>query len=187
MVSTFHEGEVALQERAGSRAKLAEIGPRVIRDYMPDQHREFFAQLPFVLVGTVDTQGQPWASVLAGEPGFVTSPDPRRLVDRAPLVAPAGAALGTRTRRAIRTPGPALPAPRRGSRRERPGRPAEKVYVSCGVYEAVIDENRSLVPVLQSGGVDVRYEEGAMRYAAHRHREPEARDVGPMPHRSSTP
>jgi predicted pyridoxine 5'-phosphate oxidase superfamily flavin-nucleotide-binding protein len=83
MVSTFHEGEVALQERAGSRAKLAEIGPRVIRDYMPDQHREFFAQLPFVLVGTVDTQGQPWASVLAGEPGFVTSPDPRRLVVRA--------------------------------------------------------------------------------------------------------
>ena len=83
MAATFHEGEVALQERAGSRAKLAEIGPRVIRDHMPDQHREFFAQLPFVLVGTVDAQGQPWASVLAGEPGFVSSPDPRRLVVRA--------------------------------------------------------------------------------------------------------
>lgn len=83
MAATFHEGEIALQERAGSRAKLAEIGPRVIRDHMPDQHREFFAQLPFVLAGTVDTQGQPWASVLAGEPGFVSSPDPRRLVVRA--------------------------------------------------------------------------------------------------------
>lgn len=83
MASTFHEGEIALQERAGSRAKLAEIGPRVIRDHMPDQHREFFSQLPFVLVGTVDAQGQPWASVLAGEPGFVTSPDPRLLVVRA--------------------------------------------------------------------------------------------------------
>jgi predicted pyridoxine 5'-phosphate oxidase superfamily flavin-nucleotide-binding protein len=83
MAATFHEGEVALQERAGSRAKLAEIGPRVIRDHMPDQHREFFAQLPFILVGTVDAQGQPWASVMAGEPGFVTSPDPRRLVVRA--------------------------------------------------------------------------------------------------------
>jgi predicted pyridoxine 5'-phosphate oxidase superfamily flavin-nucleotide-binding protein len=83
MAATFHEGEVALQERAGSRSKLAEIGPRVIRDYMPDQHREFFAQLPFVLVGTVDARGQPWASVLAGEPGFVSSPDPRRLVVRA--------------------------------------------------------------------------------------------------------
>jgi predicted pyridoxine 5'-phosphate oxidase superfamily flavin-nucleotide-binding protein len=83
MAATFHEGEVALQERAGSRAKLAEIGPRVIRDYMPDQHREFFAQLPFILAGTVDAQGQPWASVLAGAPGFMTSPDPRRLVVQA--------------------------------------------------------------------------------------------------------
>jgi predicted pyridoxine 5'-phosphate oxidase superfamily flavin-nucleotide-binding protein len=83
MAVTFHEGEVALQERAGSRGKLAEIGPRVIRDYMPDQHRDFFAQLPFVLAGSVDAQGQPWASVLAGAPGFMTSPDPRRLVVRA--------------------------------------------------------------------------------------------------------
>jgi enterochelin esterase family protein len=43
--------------------------------------------------------------------------------------------------------------------RERPGRPAQKVYLSCGVYESVIYENRSLVPVLQSGGVEVRYAE----------------------------
>lgn len=79
----FHEGEVALQERAGSRARLAEIGPRVIRDHMPDQHREFFAQLPFIIAGSVDAGGQPWASVMAGPPGFATSPDPRRLVVRA--------------------------------------------------------------------------------------------------------
>ena len=80
--ATFHEGEVAMQERAGARAKLAEIGPRVIRDHMPDQHREFFAQLPFIVAGTIDADGQPWASVLAGEPGFVTAPNPRRLVVR---------------------------------------------------------------------------------------------------------
>lgn len=91
----FHEGELALQERAGSRARLAEIGPRVIRDHMPEQHREFFAQLPFLVAGTVDAQGQPWASVLAGEPGFVTSPDPRRLRVRALPIAhdPLGANL----------------------------------------------------------------------------------------------
>ena len=50
---------------------------------MPDQHREFFAQLPLLVAGTVDAQGQPWASVLAGPPGFVDSPDPRQLVVRA--------------------------------------------------------------------------------------------------------
>ncbi len=75
----FHEGEAALQQRTGVRERLAEIGPLVIRDHMPNQHREFFAQLPFLVVGTVDGQGQPWASVLAGPAGFVTSPDPQRL------------------------------------------------------------------------------------------------------------
>lgn len=82
----WHEGELALQERAGSRARMAEIGPRVVRDHMPDQHREFFALLPFLLAGSVDAEGQPWASVLAGPPGFVHSPDPRVLrIDALPL------------------------------------------------------------------------------------------------------
>lgn len=80
MASTFHEGELALQQAAGSMARLAEVGPRVIRDHMPEQHREFFAQLPFLIAGSVDAQGQPWASVLMGAPGFVASPDARRLV-----------------------------------------------------------------------------------------------------------
>ena len=36
---------------------------------------------------------------------------------------------------------------------------AERVYVSCGIYESLIYENRSLVPVLQATGMDVRYVE----------------------------
>ena len=83
IAQTWHEGELALQRMAGSRERLAEIGPRVIRDHMPDQHREFFAQLTFLVAGSVDAQGHPWASILAGEPGFVSSPDPRRLAVRA--------------------------------------------------------------------------------------------------------
>lgn len=46
---------------------------------MPDQHRELFNRLPFVIVSTVDGQGQPWASVLANPPGFIESPHPRQL------------------------------------------------------------------------------------------------------------
>jgi predicted pyridoxine 5'-phosphate oxidase superfamily flavin-nucleotide-binding protein len=82
-ISPFHEGELALQRGAGSMARLAEVGPRFIRDHMPEQHREFFAQLPFVVIGALDSQGQPWASVLAGPPGFAHSPDPRQLAVRA--------------------------------------------------------------------------------------------------------
>jgi predicted pyridoxine 5'-phosphate oxidase superfamily flavin-nucleotide-binding protein len=77
--AAFHAGEVALQQRAGVAQRMADVGPRVIRSYMPEQHRDFFAQLPFVVLGSVDAQGQPWASVLAGPPGFIRSPDAARL------------------------------------------------------------------------------------------------------------
>jgi enterochelin esterase family protein len=43
--------------------------------------------------------------------------------------------------------------------REEPGRPADKVYLTCGIYESLIYENRSIVPLLQSTGMDVRYVE----------------------------
>ena len=43
--------------------------------------------------------------------------------------------------------------------RETPGKPAEKMYLSCGIYESLIYENRSLVPLLQMQKIDVRFEE----------------------------
>ena len=43
--------------------------------------------------------------------------------------------------------------------REQPGRPADRVFMSCGMYESLIYENRSLVPHLQGKGVEVRFEE----------------------------
>lgn len=43
--------------------------------------------------------------------------------------------------------------------RDAPGQPSERVFVSCGMYESLIYENRSLVPLLQSTGMDVRYVE----------------------------
>ena len=43
--------------------------------------------------------------------------------------------------------------------RASPGRPAERIYVSCGIYESLIYENRSLVPLLTQNRIQVRYEE----------------------------
>lgn len=77
---TFHEGERAAQARLGIAGRMAEIGARLIRDHMPDQHREFFAGLPLLLVGSVDASGRPSASPLLGPPGFVASPDAATLV-----------------------------------------------------------------------------------------------------------
>jgi predicted pyridoxine 5'-phosphate oxidase superfamily flavin-nucleotide-binding protein len=85
IAAPFHAGERALQVQAGSREQMAVAGPRVIRDYMPDQHREFFAQLPFLVVGSLDASLQPWASVLAAPAGFAHSPDATHLrVDALP-------------------------------------------------------------------------------------------------------
>lgn len=43
--------------------------------------------------------------------------------------------------------------------REQPGNPAERIYMSCGIYESLIYENRSLVPRLQAQGIEVQFEE----------------------------
>jgi predicted pyridoxine 5'-phosphate oxidase superfamily flavin-nucleotide-binding protein len=74
--SAFHPGEQALQERLGVRPAVERAGHRIIRPFMPDQHRELFAELPMILVGSLDAEHRPWASVLAGRPGFLSSPDP---------------------------------------------------------------------------------------------------------------
>ena len=77
--SPWHAGERLLQQQAGVAERMEVAGRKVIRDYMPDQHRIFFEQLPFVVAGVVDGQGDPWAGLLEGLPGFVSSPDPRSL------------------------------------------------------------------------------------------------------------
>lgn len=43
--------------------------------------------------------------------------------------------------------------------REKPQAVSERVFVSCGVYESLIYENRSLVPLLSATGMDVRFVE----------------------------
>jgi hypothetical protein len=75
----FHPGEQALQARVGVRERMAAVGAMVLRDHMPDQHRELFEKLPTLLLGAVDEQGQPWATMLAGPPGFVHTPDAQRM------------------------------------------------------------------------------------------------------------
>lgn len=78
-MSAWHAGEQELQRRTGVGARMAEVGSRFVRDHMPDQHRQFFAELPLVFTGLRDDAGQPWASLLAGPAGFAHSPTPQSL------------------------------------------------------------------------------------------------------------
>lgn len=81
--SPFHPGELAIQERVGVRDKLDASGRRATRRYLTAQHRDFFPLLPYVFIGSVGADGQPWASLLMGEPGFVSAPDAHHLAVRA--------------------------------------------------------------------------------------------------------
>lgn len=70
----FHAGELAAQALAGVASRGAGI-----RTFMPDQHRVFFGQLPWLFAGVLDRDGWPLATALAAAPGFVESPTPTTL------------------------------------------------------------------------------------------------------------
>ncbi|MGF0240137.1 pyridoxamine 5'-phosphate oxidase family protein [Rhodococcus sp. IEGM1300] len=74
--SPWHSGEIQMQARVGVAERMEAFGRKVIRTQMPDQHRAFYRQLPFMLYGAVDADGHPWASILEGAPGFAQSPEP---------------------------------------------------------------------------------------------------------------
>lgn len=74
----FHEDELAAQVLAGGGAKRP-----AIRDFMLEQHRAFFAALPYIFVTTLDAEGWPLATLLVGDPGFVEALDPVTLRIRA--------------------------------------------------------------------------------------------------------
>lgn len=77
--SPFHSGEQKIQARMGVRERMERFGRKVIRDFMPEQHREFYSHLPFIFVGHADDKGWPWASILFNSPGFMHSENERSL------------------------------------------------------------------------------------------------------------
>jgi ferredoxin-NADP reductase/predicted pyridoxine 5'-phosphate oxidase superfamily flavin-nucleotide-binding protein len=75
----WHEGELKMQRSIGVAERMDGIGRRFVRSFLLDQHREFYPLLPFVVVGAVDPQGDAWATLRAGKPGFLAVPDAHTL------------------------------------------------------------------------------------------------------------
>ncbi|MEO1494297.1 MAG: pyridoxamine 5'-phosphate oxidase family protein [Pseudomonadota bacterium] len=74
----FHEGELEAQRKTGV-GDMTAFATAIIRDYMPDQHREFFSAQPFLVFSSADADGRIWTTLLEGPDGFVGSPDNRTL------------------------------------------------------------------------------------------------------------
>jgi predicted pyridoxine 5'-phosphate oxidase superfamily flavin-nucleotide-binding protein len=67
----FNADELAAQALAGGGPH----GGGVMYDSMSEAHRQFFAQLRYLLIGAVEAGGWPIATLLSGAPGFVEAPD----------------------------------------------------------------------------------------------------------------
>jgi len=79
MSSNVHAGERTLQQCLDVHERMAEVMGQVVRPFMPAQHIELFEKLPTLLVGGLDAQRRPWATVLSGWPGFMHAPDAQHL------------------------------------------------------------------------------------------------------------
>ncbi|WP_299892515.1 pyridoxamine 5'-phosphate oxidase family protein [uncultured Ruegeria sp.] len=66
------------QARLGVR-DIEEWAKRVVRDHLPEQHRDFHTALPFLVVAARDGQERPWVTLLEGSEGTVSSPDNKTL------------------------------------------------------------------------------------------------------------
>jgi uncharacterized protein len=84
-IQSFHEGEIAIQERAGERDLARRIGagisPRIIEGALP-----FLERQRLLAITTAGDDGLLWTSVWCGEPGFITSVDGQRVSIRPALM-----------------------------------------------------------------------------------------------------
>jgi uncharacterized protein len=55
----FAIGKLAIQARLGVQEQMDKQKRRVIREFLPNQHHQFFAQLPYAIVRTVDAADSP--------------------------------------------------------------------------------------------------------------------------------
>ncbi len=93
-MGVFHEGERQVQARAGVEAESRSLG-RGISRAIPDGAGPFLEAQRIAVLAGVDPDGRVWASLIIGNPGFITSPDSRTLRLAAGLTAadPLSAAL----------------------------------------------------------------------------------------------
>jgi uncharacterized protein len=78
MTSNYHAGELSVQRQAGVEEQAHRIG-QGIKATIPVAAQAFLQQQPMLLVGSIDTGGQLWASLLTNSPGFLMPIDERTL------------------------------------------------------------------------------------------------------------
>jgi hypothetical protein len=75
----FHEGERAIQRRAGAERVAAQVG-RGILPFVPTEFGAFLSRQPFVVVASQDDHGRIWASLIAGGTSIARALDDRQVL-----------------------------------------------------------------------------------------------------------
>src|SRR5258708_559149 len=75
----FHDGERAVQRRAGVERDAARVG-RGIMSWIPGEYAEFLSCQTFVVVAGHDARGRTWATLMAGQAGLARALDRRRVL-----------------------------------------------------------------------------------------------------------
>ncbi|MEU7019575.1 pyridoxamine 5'-phosphate oxidase family protein [Streptomyces sp. NPDC046203] len=140
-MGVYHPGERTVQERAGL-LDHADFSSAAIKSEIPDIARGFLAEQPMLVIGATDAHGDVWASLLTGEPGFVTATGPAGLAVTATpeagdplhetLAAPAHLgmiAIEPATRRRMRMNGRSRPTPDGGL-----DIALDQIYANCPKY-----------------------------------------------------
>lgn len=78
MAANYHAGELAVQRRVGVAAMSQRVGLS-IKNAMPPAAQAFVREQPLVVVASTDVEGNLWASLLVGPPGFMEAVDERTL------------------------------------------------------------------------------------------------------------
>lgn len=140
MFYLFHEGERAVQQRAGVAAIASRVGGSIHAE-IPPLAQVFLREQPFAVLASRDARGCLWASIAHGAPGFLSAPTAKSIeIDAVPLPgdplaanlgvgAPLGAlVIDVATRRRMRVNG-------RVERAAAPIRVAvEEVFANCPKY-----------------------------------------------------
>jgi hypothetical protein len=78
MNSTYHSGELKVQTRVGAVEAAHNVG-RMIHPVIAHVFVDFIQSQPMVILGSVDSKGMAWTSVLCGRPGLLTVMDEQTL------------------------------------------------------------------------------------------------------------
>jgi hypothetical protein len=95
MAVEFHPGELAVQQRCGTRDQAERVRAGIAVE-VPPMIAAILTRQSLVVIGARDQAGRPWSSLLRGRPGFIRVVEPRRVALEAELEAgdPLRAGLG---------------------------------------------------------------------------------------------